>query len=344
MHKKLVFICEFPPPYGGVTVKNKLTHDLLTSMGYSVECINLMRCKENKAAVFGVIVRILRAYLTKEPIIYGMGSYQRLAILLRLQRILGGRNSLSKTTNIVMGGTYSSYLNNHAGLRRINTFLRSNWVEANAMIDQLRTDGIENGELFPNPKSEAGACPPVPSDPGQPLRLVFFSQISKEKGVDDIIQLVELLKERDISYHIDFFGHVVPEIQERFHAFVAQNANVDYCGVFDSAKSSVYEKLNGYDILLFPTRWANEGVPGILVEAKMAGLAVIASDRNFNAEIIQEDRDEGFIIREDYPREMAELVNRCAEDRALVNRMKEGSFHSRKRYALEEYESMAYEI
>lgn len=340
MRNKAVFICEFPPPYGGVTVKNKLIYDYLTSLGYSVECIDLMRCKRNRITVFGTFLGIIRAFLSKEAVLYGMGSYSRLAALLYLQRFFGGRKSLERTTNVVMGGTYGDYLSKHTWFRKLNAALRSNWVEANVMVSQLKGAGIENAELFPNPKSEAGCCAPVMSDPGQPLRLVFFSQISKEKGVDDIIRMVDLLKERDISYHIDFFGHVVPEIQERFHAFVAQNANVDYCGVFDSTKSSVYEKLNGYDILLFPTHWANEGVPGVLVEAKMAGLAVIASDRNFNAEIIQENQDEGFIICEDYPREMAELVHRCAEDRELVNRIKDGSFQSRKRYALEEYESM----
>lgn len=35
-------------------------------------------------------------------------------------------------------------------------------------------------------------------------------------------------------------------------------------------------------------------VPGILVEAKMAGIAVIASDRSYNREIVQVDQLEGF--------------------------------------------------
>lgn len=341
MGKNVYIIGVYPPPYGGVTVKCKLFSTMLEKRGTSVSEIDLYEISRHKARAASVIWHCISAFRTGNPIVYCSDS-QRLRAMLKLQSLFPG--SIGNTTVLAVGGTFHNIVANHKSFCAVLKKVKGIWVETEGMKEKLTEMGFSNVSVFPNPKPEAGSCPPVPSAPGQPLRLVFFSQISREKGVDDIIQMVELLRERDISYHIDFFGHVVPEIKERFHAFVAQNANVDYCGVFDSTKSSVYKKLNGYDILLFPTHWANEGVPGILVEAKMAGLAVIASDRNFNAEIIQEDRDEGFIIREDYPREMAELVNRCAKDRALVNRMKEGSFHSRKRYALEEYESMAYEI
>lgn len=341
MGKNVYLIGVYPPPYGGVTVKCKLFSAMLAMRGMNATEIDLYEASRHKARAGSVIRQCVQSFRSEDPIVYCSDS-KRLQVMLKLQSLFPA--SLGNTTVLAVGGTFPKIVADHKSFGLLLKKVKGIWVETEGMKEKMAEMGFSNVSVFPNPKSEEGACPPVMSDPHQPLKLVFFSQISKEKGVDDIIQLVELLKERDISYHIDFFGHVVPEIQERFHAFVAQNANVDYCGVFNSAKSSVYEKLNGYDILLFPTHWFAEGVPGILVEAKMAGLAVIASDRNFNAEIIQEDCDEGFIIREDYPREMAELVNRCAEDRALVNRMKEGSFHSRKRYALEEYESMAYEI
>lgn len=100
------------------------------------------------------------------------------------------------------------------------------------------------------------------------------------------------------------------------------------------------KKLNEYDILLFPTHWKGEGVPGILVEAKMAGLAVIASPMNFNAEIIREDKDEGFLLKKDYPNEMLEIIQKCMKDKKLLEHIKLESYRSRKRYAISEYEKM----
>ena len=92
--------------------------------------------------------------------------------------------------------------------------------------------------------------------------------------------------------------------------------------------------------MLLPTHWYAEGVPGILVESKMAGLGVIASDRSYNSEIVQVDKNEGFLLRKNYPKEMFDIICRCAGDRNLLNQMKENSYQSRKRYAMDEYEYM----
>lgn len=337
MAKRVNLIGVYPPPYGGVTVKCRLFSKMQEKNGTRVSEIDLHEMSRHKKSILSVMMQCIKAFQENASVVY-CADNKRLRAVLHLQSLFPA--SFKRTTVLAAGGTFHNIVANHKSFCAVLKKVKGIWVETEGMKEKLTEMGFSNVSVFPNPKPEAGSCPPVPSAPGQPLQLVFFSQISKEKGVDDIIQMVDLLKERDISYHIDFFGHVVPEIKERFHAFVAQNANVDYCGVFDSTKSSVYQKLNGYDLLLFPTRWANEGVPGILVEAKMAGLAIIASDRNFNAEIIQEDQDEGFIIHDNYAQEMAELVCRCTADRDLVYRMKQGSYRSRKRYSLEEYEKM----
>ena len=50
--------------------------------------------------------------------------------------------------------------------------------------------------------------------------------------------------------------------------------------------------------------------------------------------------NEGFILEKEYPQEMLNIIERCYKDRDLLNRMKIGSYQSRKRYTLEEYEDM----
>ena len=40
--------------------------------------------------------------------------------------------------------------------------------------------------------------------------------------------------------------------------------------------------------MLFPTYWHGEGFPGVIVDAYVAGLPVIASDWNFNEEFIED--------------------------------------------------------
>mgnify|MGYP002239410386 CR=1 FL=1 len=49
-----------------------------------------------------------------------------------------------------------------------------------------------------------------------------------------------------------------------------------------------YRTLCRYDIMLFPTYWYGEGFPGIVMDAYIAGLPLIASDWNINTEVITE--------------------------------------------------------
>ena len=125
-----------------------------------------------------------------------------------------------------------------------------------------------------------------------------------------------------------------------FQEFIRKNENVRYCGVFDTIRNNVYQKLNEYDILLFPTKHATEGVPGILVEAKMAGVAVIASDRCYNAELVVEADLEGKLVHQDYAQEMYEIIVEFDLNRDLLNKIKRGSFKSSERYTIEKYNEM----
>ena len=61
---------------------------------------------------------------------------------------------------------------------------------------------------------------------------------------------------------------------------------------------------------------------------------------NFNKEIIREKDKEGFLLEKQYPEEMMEIIKKCSNNYDLLNQMKQGSYQSRKRYALEEYENM----
>lgn len=327
----------FPPPYGGVTIKCKLFCSLLQKHAIPTTQVDVYEISRKKQAIGPILLQCIKAFCSDKPIVYCMDS-KRLRAIMLLQRLF--RKSFSQTTVLAVGGVFQQTLTEHKSFEQTLKKIRGIWVETESMKTQLEQMGFQNIEFFPNPKSEAGCCEPKPTDPHEPLRLVFFSQISREKGVEDIIELVRLLEDTSVDYVLDFYGHVVSDFKEKFEQFVQAFPKVRYCGVFDATRASVYQELNGYDILLFPTHWFTEGVPGILVEAKMAGLAVIASDRSYNSEMVQVDKNEGFLVKENYVQEMLEIIRCCAVDRMLLYKMKQGSYWSRKRYALEEYEDM----
>lgn len=71
---------------------------------------------------------------------------------------------------------------------------------------------------------------------------------------------------------------------------------------------SGYDTLSTYDVMLFPTYWDGEGFAGVVLDANMVGLPIIASDWNMNKEVVQ-DGETGFIIP-------------VHDHKALANRMK----------------------
>lgn len=169
------------------------------------------------------------------------------------------------------------------------------------------------------------------------LRCVFFSQIQPEKGADLVLEAARMLPHVEFS----FYGEIVDDYKDIFMSRVNAQQNVSYYGVFKGSIDAVYGELSKYDVLLFPTKWDIEGVPGILVEGKIAGLAEIVSNKSYNAELVQ-DGVEGVVIAENTGNCLAAAIQQLAEDRDFLNSMKKGSRESSERYYIENYiESIA---
>lgn len=114
------------------------------------------------------------------------------------------------------------------------------------------------------------------------------------------------------------------------------NSDIRYHGVFDAVNNDIYQELNQYDIMLLPTRWEGEGVPGALVESKMAGITAIVSDWHVNGEVVR-DGEEGIVLAEPTAEALATTVLKLCKDPERVSSLKEGAFSSRKRYCIDTY-------
>lgn len=336
-----VFICELPPPYGGVTIKNNYIIQKIFDT-YDIKIIDLMKCKKKKFLIFKTIFEIIKAYVNKDIVIYGSGSYKRLEILLNVQNLIGGRKSLQKTVNIVMGGMFYDALLQNTRFAKTVSKLKINLVETRGMKKKLEELNIKNVDVFPNAKSISNSLSAKHRTGNEEkIKCVFFSQISCEKGVDEIINMNTLFSHQDKKcIHIDFYGHIVDDFKEKFEKFIDENNNVTYQGVFDATKNNVYEKLHEYDILLFPSRWKGEGVPGILIESKMAGIVPIVSDHLYNSEIVLNNIEGIVLDKKDIGLQMSKTIKKLLECEDIYNNLANGAFTSRMRYSLETYKEL----
>ena len=76
-----------------------------------------------------------------------------------------------------------------------------------------------------------------------------------------------------------------------------------------------------YDIMVFPTYWQGEGFPGVVVDALIAGLPVLASDWNLNSEVI-DDGITGYLIPARDATKLFEKMAFVIENRVSVTAMR----------------------
>ena len=327
-----VYIGVLPPPYGGATVKNKLLFEHVFKDA-DVEFVDLMAAKMSPQKAPAVLCRLVHGMIFAQTVIFATGAKWN-RVMLRLRRMLKGKRGLQNDMMIVMGGKYQQFIRKDPSLHRLLSELGSIWVESKQMIAAFRELGLERTYLFPNCRPSGGERPPRMCMPGEKLRLVFFSRICVEKGVEDIIAAFDLLGADAQNVTLDFYGGIEDDIREPFQAFVARNNNVTYHGVFDAVNEDVYAELNQYDVMLLMSK--REGVAGALVEAKMAGITAIVSDRGLNTETVQ-NGTEGIVVAEPLAKNLVAAIRKLIHDREYLAQLKEGAYASRKRYLVDSY-------
>lgn len=159
-------------------------------------------------------------------------------------------------------------------------------------------------------------------------RLVYFSRILKEKGIDEIVEVVKSLYRKNIS--IDFYGTLCPPYTKEY--FDRLNSyNIRYLGFLDVSKPEGYETLSQYDALIFPTHYVGEGFPGTLLDSFIAGVPVIASDFHANGEVIN-DGYNGLLIPPLNVEQLSKAIIRISSDVELRRKLRINAIHSASKY------------
>jgi len=134
---------------------------------------------------------------------------------------------------------------------------------------------------------------PNPDEPHTgPVRFVFLSRLTELKGVFHILESVRQLNADGLqqAFRVDFYGRMDADVEERFLRECDALPNVDYKGFLQLNDAAGFELLSGYDAMLFPTMHPTEGFPGVIADAAIAALPVIASRWSYADEIIGDGR------------------------------------------------------
>lgn len=321
----IVYMGAFPPGYGGVTIKNQNLYAALEKeIPIKKVDFNRVKRKDIKEA-WRLVFHLLNP---RNRFVVGVsGKITRKRFTQVLYYL--NRKAMRKSIIMIMGGTASHDMSVDPEYRKCAMGYKKIYVETQSMKAEMDAAGFENVDIYPNGRFRPQKAVELKTA-DKKLRCVFFSQVQPEKGVDLVLKAAKALPNVDFI----FYGKIVDGFKEDFLNNVESLPNVSYCGVFKGTGEEVYAELSQYDVLLLPTRWEAEGVPGILVEGKIAGLAEIVTDHNYNAEIVENGQD-GIVLKNNTVEELIEAILYVQENPDVLKKMKLNSRKSAEKYCIE---------
>lgn len=197
----------------------------------------------------------------------------------------------------VVGGNMAEAI--EAGRFNVNVLkkLKLIFVQGKPMVSELNAMGLTNVMYVPNSKPILYHPSFEKNSVTNCFRFVFLSRIHPDKGIKEIYEATELLDQAGYTgqYVVDFYGSKDAEYSNEFDTLIAQKESLNYKGYMDLTTQSGYQQLSSYNMMLFPTYWGGEGFPGVVIDANIAGLPIIATDWNLNTDVVIDGKT-GIII------------------------------------------------
>ena len=119
-----------------------------------------------------------------------------------------------------------------------------------------------------------------------------------------------MLRDKGVeNFQVDLYGKIDAAYKDKISAETKLLSNLAYKGFLKLDTAAGYDTLATYDMMLFPTYWHGEGFPGVILDAFIAGLPVIATEWNLNVDLIQ-DGYNGLIIPVHDARALADAMKK----------------------------------
>lgn len=159
------------------------------------------------------------------------------------------------------------------------------FVETTVLKDNLFKLGLHNVELMYNFKKFTNRKLKIKREKNS---FCIFSRILKEKGIEDAIYAINKLNKEGFKCSLGIYGPIDENYKEEFNKLLNEFPEyIKYNGSVSPEKSKEY--ISKYWMLLFPTHYIREGLPGTLLDAYNSNTPVIASNWASAYEFVSED-------------------------------------------------------
>lgn len=185
------------------------------------------------------------------------------------------------------------------------------------IADRNSVKFVANGVVDSNAAAKVGARPTT-----GPVRFSYLSTMKREKGHLVLVEALGQLHNRGVKFEATFAGSdsgdgSLAEFEKRVRELGIENA-VTYVGaVYGDAKT---ELLARTDVFVFPTFYAQEAFPLVLLEAMQFGCALVSTFEGAIGDIVREG-ETGLLVPQQDAESLAVALEKLAGDRAAIARM-----------------------
>lgn len=246
-----------------------------------------------------------------------------------------------KVYNSIIGGYIPTVIGKYPRSARAMRSFEVNWVQMPSMVQMLADADVHNAEFLPNAKpyqitAEQDIYSPEQHDL---IQVCTFSRVIKDKGIEEAIEAVKHVNEKGVAVELHIYGEIYIGYKDTFESIMKEVPHyIKYCGIVDYHNN--LNVLKQYYLLLFPSIYKAEGFPGTLTDAFFSGTPVIATNWNYNRELIEEGKT-GFLYEPQDLHRLEELLVYAIKNPELIQQMRLNCIHEAKKYT---YDTMMEQI
>lgn len=192
---------------------------------------------------------------------------------------------------VVIGGWMPSLIKNKSFLKFCLQQFDHIYVETTVMCDALKKMNFKNAEIMLNSKPlKIVTEQELKTTIEYPVKFCIFSRVMKQKGIEHAVYAINRLNDTygKNTCNLDIYGKIDEKEIDWFESLKQGfGQSIRYCGIIPFDKS--VETVKNYDVLLFPTLFFTEGIPGTLIDAYAAGVPVISSRWESFTDVVEEN-------------------------------------------------------
>ncbi len=233
---------------------------------------------------------------------------------------------------VVIGGWLPNFLTEKKKYLNLCRELDGIYVETKFMREKLQKLGLINVFILPNFKQFT--FKKSVNKVINPIKLVYFSRICEEKGIELAIKAVDNINKdkKDIKIKFDIYGPIMKDYQYNFRKILAKCGEfISYKGILEPINNNIYENLSNYDLMIFPTFYKGEGFAGAILDSFISGVPVLASDWKYNNEIIKENITGKLFVSKDI-QDLTNKLKFLIDNPDLIYKMKKNCLEEAKKY------------